>query len=390
MEIRGNPYLVCVLTENNRAVELRLEGKRPYERTGTVLTAMVERIASNIEAAFLRGIGDNRYYLPLKYAPSGLKCGETIPVQIIREKAGQKLCSVSANLSLTGRYFVASQGGSCLKVSGKLSKEEQEKLLVLVRSFPNYQKYCKSLSVMIRTNASHASKEELEKEFDHLSETLKKISATGSMRSAGCILYEPDSFYIEMLRDLPEGSLDEIVTDLSEVKEQIALWQETSGARLPDARFYQDRLLPFYRLLGLGALTESLLEKKVWLKSGGFLIIQQTEAFAAIDVNSGKNIARKEKEETVFRLNMEAADEISRQIRLRNLSGIILVDFVNMEKPEHLKLLKDEMERLLLKDRGRSQVVDITRLQIMEITRKKTSPPIEEIIKKSAISRECD
>ncbi len=390
MEIRGNSYLVCVLSENSRAVELRLEGEYPYERAGTILTAMVERIADNIEAAFLRGAGDNRYYLPLKYAPSGLKCGETIPVQIIREKAGQKLCSVTANLSLAGRYFVTSRGDACLKVSGKLTKDEQERLLVLVRSFPGYQKHCKDLSVMIRTNASQASKEDLEKEFDNLSGTLQRTSDTGSMRTAGCILYEPDSFYIEMLRDLPEGSLNEITTDLPEVKERLVLWQKNTGARIPDVRLYQDKLLPYYRLLGLSALTESLLEKKVWLKSGGFLIIQQTEAFASIDVNSGKNIARKEKEETVFRLNMEAADEISRQIRLRNLSGVILVDFVNMSDPGHLKLLKDEMDRLLMKDRGRSQVVDITRLQIMEITRKKTSPPFEEIIKKSAKSRECD
>ena len=380
MELYGSPVLACVLLSDAKPVEIRIEGENSEKREGTVLTAMVERIALNIQAAFLHDGSGTHFYLPLKNAPAGLKCGQVFPVQITREKSGTKLISVTARPSLPGRYFVMTFGEGALRASRKLTGEEQKRLLGLVRSFDCEGGPDAETDIMIRTNASCASAAELEREYLALKCIMKKIRSTGSMRKSGCVLYRPEPFYLVMLRDIPADQIREIVTDLPEVKETLDAWRENLAETFPATRLYTDARLPLYRLYGFTSLFEKILEEKVWLDSGGFLVIQRTEAFTAIDVNSGKNTQKKEKEEVIYRLNMEAAQEICRQIRLRNLSGAVLVDFVNMEDPGHLEALKSEMARLLKEDRIHSGVVDITKLQIMEITRNKTSPPVAEIL----------
>ena len=380
MEVYGIPALVCVLIADGKAVEIRIGEEDPSGQEGTVLTAMTERIAENIQAAFLNDGSGTHFYLPLKYAPSALKCGQVFPVQITREKSGQKLISVTARVSLPGRYFVMSPGEGTLRVSRKLSGEEQRRLLETVRTFEENDVPDRETDTMIRTNASSASADALKREYLALKSMMQRIRSVGSMRKPGCVLYRPDPFYLVMLRDIPAEFLTEIVTDLPEIKEVLDVWRENLAESFPVCRLYQDPHLPLFRLYGLTSVLEKIGEEKVWLSSGGFLVIQRTEAFTAIDVNSGKNTQKKDKEETLFRLNMEAAEEVCRQIRLRNLSGAILVDFANMEKPEHLESLKAETARLLKTDRIHAGVIDMTKLQIMEITRNKTSPPVAEIL----------
>ena len=146
-------------------------------------------------------------------------------------------------------------------------------------------------------------------------------------------------------------------------------------------RFYEDKLLPLYKLHRLETVLEEIQHEKVWLNSGGFLVIQQTEAFVSIDVNSGKFTGKKKMQETYRKINLEAAKEIARQLRLRNLSGIILIDFINMENPDHQDELFHVLQKYLRKDPVKSKAVDITPLHILELTRKKVRKPVIEDIR---------
>ena len=142
--------------------------------------------------------------------------------------------------------------------------------------------------------------------------------------------------------------------------------------------FYQDKLLPLYKLYNLEGAIEEIYKEKIWLNSGGFLVIQQTEAFVSVDVNSGKYTGKKKAEETYRKINLEAAAEISRQIRLRNLSGIILMDFINMDNPDHQDELFHVLQKYLRKDPVKSKAIDITPLHILEMTRQKVRRPVIE------------
>lgn len=177
---------------------------------------------------------------------------------------------------------------------------------------------------------------------------------------------------MEAIRDVYSRNLEEIVTDIPEIRERIADYLgEISPDEQNKLRFYADKLLPLYKLYRLEITLSEAEKQKVWLSSGGFLVIQQTEAFVSIDVNSGKFTGKKKAEETYRKINLEAAKEIARQLRLRNLSGIILVDFINMQNPDHQDELFHVLQKYLRKDSVRCKAVDITPLHILEMTRKK-------------------
>ena len=167
-----------------------------------------------------------------------------------------------------------------------------------------------------------------------LKKQYEKVAVHGRNRTCYSLLYEAEPFYLAAVRDVYTRDLDEIVTDIPEIHEKIfAYLSEFQPDKLEILKRYQDKLLPLYKLYSLEGVIDEVCHEKIWLKSGGFLVIQQTEAFVSIDVNSGKYTGKKKAEETYRKINLEAAAEIARQIRLRNLSGIILVDFINMEKP---------------------------------------------------------
>lgn len=171
----------------------------------------------------------------------------------------------------------------------------------------------------------------------------------------------------------------EIVTDDEKIYKYLSeqkIHKLYQGCRL---RFYEDALLPLYKLYNLEGIFYETYSSKVWLKSGAFLVIEYTEALTVIDVNTGKCERGKSKETTFFQINLEAALEIARQIRIRNISGIIIVDFIDMETEEYTKRLLEYMREIVNKDSVKTTVVDITKLHLMEITRKKTTDRIQKI-----------
>ena len=377
---------VCAVFRDQKVVELRLEPSGKKNTLNNIYVGQVENIAANIQAAFVRLSDSVNGYLPLNQCTNAiyadgrksdqpLRPGDQLLVQINREAMKGKL--LTTNLNFSGKYLVLTTGNRKIGFSNKLSKEESSllnKWLEEERNLPD-----RPYGLIARTNAAEASKEEFLHELNLLKKQYEKTALHGRNRTCYSLLYESESFYLAAVRDIYTRDLDEIVTDIPAIYEKISEYlSEFQPDKLQILNLYQDKLLPLYKLYSLESAIDEVRHEKIWLKSGGFLVIQQTEAFVSIDVNSGKYTAKKKAEETYRKINLEAATEITRQIRLRNLSGIILVDFINMQNPDHQDELFHVLQKQLRKDPVKCKAIDITPLHILEMTRQKVRRPLIE------------
>lgn len=395
MEIEGVSCNTCALEEDGHIMELMLEEKGKKSILGNIYVGQVENIAANIQAAFVMINPDTRCYLPLsdvknpvfssgRTGDAPLRPGDMLLVQVSREAMKGKLPAVTTNLNFTGKYLVLTTGEKKIGFSKKLIQEEKNKLNKWLEEERAVSP--REYGIVVRTNAGEASKEEFLTELSFLKRLYEKTAVYGRSRTCFSCVYETEPFYMNAVRDTYSKHLDEIVTDIPEVFEHIVAYlKEVSHGEENKVRLYEDALLPLYKLYRIGMVLEEVQKQKVWLKSGGFLVIQQTEAFVSIDVNSGKFTGKKKAEETYRKINLEAAGEIARQLRLRNLSGIILIDFINMENPDHQDELFHVLQKHLRKDSVKAKAVDITPLHILEMTRKKVRRPLSEDLKEISL-----
>lgn len=391
MEIHSVPCTVAALSEEERIVEIRLESDQEKSILGNIYTGQVENIASNIQAAFVQIEPGKRCYYSLAEAQRAvfsagrkgngpLRPGDELLVQVSRDAMKGKLPALTSNLNFTGRYLVLTTGDKKFGLSSKLAQEDRHRLSGWLKE--EAERPDKEFGIIVRTNAADASKEEILKELEWLKGRYHKAVVQGRNRTCFSLVLETEPFYVAAVRDAYGRDLDEIITDVPEIREMILGYLEEISPELKEKlRFYQDKLLPLYKLYRVETALDAIQKEKVWLNSGGFLVIQQTEAFVSIDVNSGKYTGKKKMEETFRKINLEAAAEISRQLRLRNLSGIILIDFINMENPDHRDELFHVLQKLLRKDPIKSRAIDITPLHILEMTRKKVRRPVIEDIR---------
>ena len=385
------PCTVAALSEEERIVEIRLESDQEKSILGNIYTGQVENIASNIQAAFVQIEPGKRCYYPLAEAQRAvfsagrkgngpLRPGDELLVQVSRDAMKGKLPALTSNLNFTGRYLVLTTGDKKFGLSSKLALEDRHRLSGWLKE--EAERPDKEFGIIVRTNAADASKEEILKELEWLKGRYHKAVVQGRNRTCFSLVLETEPFYVAAVRDAYGRDLDEIITDVPEIREMILGYLEEISPELKEKlRFYQDKLLPLYKLYRMETALDAIQKEKVWLNSGGFLVIQQTEAFVSIDVNSGKYTGKKKMEETFRKINLEAAAEIGRQLRLRNLSGIILIDFINMENPDHRDELFHVLQKLLRKDPIKSRAIDITPLHILEMTRKKVRRPVIEDIR---------
>lgn len=391
MEIHGVPCTVAALSEEERIVEIRLESDQEKSILGNIYTGQVENIASNIQAAFVQIEPGKRCYYSLAEAQRAvfsagrkgngpLRPGDELLVQVSRDAMKGKLPALTSNLNFTGRYLVLTTGDKKFGLSSKLALEDRHRLSGWLKE--EAERPDKEFGIIVRTNAADASKEEILKELEWLKGRYHKAVVQGRNRTCFSLVLETEPFYVAAVRDAYGRDLDEIVTDVPEIREMILGYLEEISPELKEKlRFYQDKLLPLYKLYRMETALDAIQKEKVWLNSGGFLVIQQTEAFVSIDVNSGKYTGKKKMEETFRKINLEAVAEIGRQLRLRNLSGIILIDFINMENPDYRDELFHVLQKLLRKDPVKSRAIDITPLHILEMTRKKVRRPVIEDIR---------
>ena len=385
------PCTVAALSEEERIVEIRLESNQEKSILGNIYTGQVENIASNIQAAFVQIEPGKRCYYSLAEAQRAvfsagrkgngpLRPGDELLVQVSRDAMKGKLPALTSNLNFTGRYLVLTTGDKKFGLSSKLALEDRHRLSGWLKE--EAERPDKEFGIIVRTNAADASKEEILKELEWLKGRYHKAVVQGRNRTCFSLVLETEPFYVAAVRDAYGRDLDEIITDVPEIREMILGYLEEISPELKEKlRFYQDKLLPLYKLYRVETALDAIQKEKVWLNSGGFLVIQQTEAFVSIDVNSGKYTGKKKMEETFRKSNLEAAAEIGRQLRLRNLSGIILIDFINMENPDHRDELFHVLQKLLRKDPVKSRAIDITPLHILEMTRKKVRRPVIEDIR---------
>ena len=219
--------------------------------------------------------------------------------------------------------------------------------------------------------------------IDLPAEELEKLATTAKNRTCRSLVKENIPEYLRLISEYGPFS-KEIVTDSPAIYAESETFASTGMPQLlPKLRLYDDRLLPLFKLIRLEKSLEEVHNRRVWLKSGGFLVIDRTEAMTVIDVNSGKAAAsgKETRKDLVRRINLEAADEIAFQLRLRNLSGIVLADFINMDTKEELKEVAGHMEQALKADPVEAHVADVTKLQLVEMTRKKIRKPLDEMLK---------
>lgn len=379
----GKEILFAALEEQGRISQLTFSETASGGILGNIYIGKVQNIVKNIHAAFIE-IADGimcYYSLDDKAEPvftnpkkdSVMKIGDEVIVQVSKEGMKTKLPSVTSNLNFTGRYLVLTSQRKELGFSGKLNKEEKKRIREFLEgSMPE------NAGIIVRTNARNAKKEEILEELKNLQSRYEALLKKGRSRVCFSLLEEHMPEYLQTLQNVYTQTLDEIVTDDAEVFQAVQNYLNCYGEYEIPLRFYEDKLLPLSKLYSLESVLERSLQERVWLKSGGFLVIQPTEAFVCIDVNTGKFSGKKEIQETFRKINLEAAKEIAWQLRLRNLSGIILVDFINMEDQEDKRELLHTLQAYLNQDPIKSTVIDITPLNIVEVTRKKVRKPLLE------------
>lgn len=397
--LKLNDRLLSMLIRDNHILSVQVLGQTDHA-VGNVYVGKVQSISENIAAAFVDLGGGYLTFLPLAEAKHAfvtnrqsdgkLKVGDEVLVQISREPMKTKLAGVTTQISLAGRYAVVEpkhseyakkhtastnyeeNRRSMIHVSSKLSRKQQDRF----RNIEELHQIAINCQLIVRTNAGELEDDEpLIDESRQLAEQLKHIIEIADKRTCYSCLYRAKPDYLNYIENMYTAEYDEIVTDIPEIYEILAELLPASDIPI---RLYEDKLLPLHKLYAVEARIAELLDKKVWLKSGAYLVIEPTEALISIDVNSGKNEKGKDKEETFFKINLEAAEMIAQHLRARNLSGIILIDFINMKENTHKQQLMEYMRTLLNRDNVPADVVDMTGLGLMEITRKKVSPGFRE------------
>ncbi len=355
---------------------------------GNIYNGKVKNIVKNINAAFLeieKGrmcyLSLNEVYDPLFLTPkknNNVNVGDELLIQITKEDVKTKVPVATTNLNFTGKYVVLVHGKPGIGISSKIQDVKLRKQLK--ESIQPYHN--DTYGLIVRTNAAFVTKELVEEEIRTLACIYEDVKDRGSHKTAFALVSPAPAGYLCDIRDSLSINTDEILTDNREIYEEILDYLKTYQKEdLTKLVFFEDKLITLSNLYGIKTKLENALRQKVWLKSGGSIIIEPTEALTVIDVNTGKAISGKKRpKDTFFKINLEAAIEIAKQIRLRNLSGILIIDFIDMEEEEYkLKLMK-ELEELFKKDPVKTILVDMTALNLVEVTRKKVRKPLHEQI----------
>lgn len=388
--IKGKMPLVCAIFEDHRMLEVQcIPEDAPPQILNNIYVGRVSQVVKNIGAAFVEIEKGRKCFLPLSdlkepvyvkrmSEKQPLSQGDELLVQIVREAVKTKDPQVSTNLSLAGIYSVVTSGTHQLGVSAKLDPVRREALRKLAESV-----YDERFGVIVRTNAADLEGDDadiLTFEIQSLQEQMQTIVSQAPFRTIYSVLYEAPPEYIRILQNQPLEPLAEVVTDDADIYKELTAFSDTHPSmKLSEKlRFYKDKQLDLHKLYSIEVQLERALQKKIWLKSGANLLIEPTEAMTVIDVNSSKNIKKKLPEEQHLQVNLEAAAEIAAQLRLRNLSGIIIIDFIDMASAEHKECLLSAMQSFVKTDPVKTEVVDLTRLGLMELTRKKTRRPLRE------------
>ncbi len=305
-----------------------------------------------------------------------LRKGQDVLVQVSKESLGTKGARITSFISLPGRYVVYMPQASHVGVSRRIRDEqERDRLRATLRSLP-----LPPGGFILRTNAEGKGEAEFAADVEFLSRLWAQIQARYEQTPAPAALHEEGDLIFRVVRDLFSPEVDEFVIDDKEVHDKCLDYVEALVPALAGrVRLHDDRQ-PVFEAFGIEKDIEKALRRRVWLKSGGYIVIDHTEALVSIDVNTGKYVGKRDFEQTVLKINLESVGEIVRQIRLRDLGGIIIIDFIDMEREEHREQVYKAVKQALVEDKARTNVLEISELGLVEMTRKRVRQDLRALL----------
>ncbi len=302
---------------------------------------------------------------------------QSIVVQVLKDPLGTKGARLTAQLTLPSRYLVMLPDNNHVAISQRIENEENRQRLVEIVS-PLCQQY--SVGYIVRTATESAEKPAITADAHYLHRLWEKIKKRKQKAKPGTILYEDLDLATRAIRDIVHPGVEKIRIDSKENFERVKDFMENLlPEAVPKLEYYPGER-PLFDLYNLDDEIQKALLKKVDLKSGGHIVIDQTEAMTTIDVNTGAFVGRSNQEETIFKTNLEAATSLARQLRLRNLGGIIIIDFIDMNNAEHKRQVTRTLAKALSKDNAKTHISEVSSLGLIEMTRKRTRESIEHIL----------
>jgi ribonuclease E len=355
---------------------------------GNVYLGRVQNVLPGMEAAFVdvgRGRNGVLYAGEVNYTPEDLESaaprieqiltsGQSEMVQVTKDPMGGKGARLTAQISLPGRFLVLAPNQDVSGISRRLPDPERRRLKSALKKVKPSEH-----GIIVRTAAESASEEDLAADVDRLLKEWSEIEGRAKKAKAPAVLYEEPELTVRVVRDLfTDGEFKSLVTDSRRVYDTVTGYLRGVAPDVAEKVEFHEGPLPAFEEHRIVEQIHKALDKKVWLPSGGYLIVERTEAMTIIDVNTGKSVGKTNLEETVVNTNLEAAREAARQLRLRDIGGIIVIDFIDMLLEKNRRKVEDTMREALAVDKTRSQVFEIGPLGLMQVTRKRVSSGLVE------------
>ena len=373
--------------ENGKLAELHVDKQSQVKTVGNIYKGVVENVIPGMQAAFINIGQDVNAFLPFSEISDSeliveknnktqnskevdvlLQPGQEIIVQVIKEPFDKKGARVTTDLSIAGRFIVLIPKSKYIGVSKKMrDKYERRRLKKIAMEIKQ-----PGLGMILRTVAEGKTDSQIENDYKSLIKKYNDLLYKAEKNKAPKLIHHDLKVTSSVLRDLISEKVEKIIVDSKEDYKRIQKMIKEDALDIGDALEHYRKREPLFKESGINNSMMKLLRKKAWLKSGAYLIIERTEAMVVVDVNSGKFVGKKGHEENSLKINLEAAKEICAQLRLRHLSGLILIDFIDMVKPENRKKVFLEMKKELRKDRAKVAVSEISEFGILEMTRERT------------------
>ena len=379
------------LVEGSRVVEVQIEDPIDRGSVGNVYKGRISKVLPGIEAAFVSiGLerdaflyaGDIYGTDPAEEDLEGLASktrhhraidelvseGDELLVQVVKDALPSKGARITAQISVPGRFVVLLPGASGVGVSRRLSDSEERERLVSVLEA------CRpgGAGLIARTAAADRSMNEIQRDLDRLIQIWAEIERSSKAKKAPGLIYEEVSLPLRIIRDQLSEELEEIQVDGKEIFNDLVAYLDELDPKLRDRLSLFDKPGQLFDTAHVDTAIQKALRGRVWLPSGGYIVINHTEALVAIDINTGRFTGSGDIESTALKVNTEAAVEVARQVRFRDLGGIIVVDFIDMERPENRKEVLEALNVELEKDHTRAQVSGMSQLGLVEVTRKRS------------------
>ena len=379
------------IVEDGKLVEFNIQMAVREPITGNIYKGLVMKVERGLQAAFVSYGGRKDGFLPLKDVSSNyftdtnggregarsmLKPGQEVLVQILREVGERKGALLTSYISLPGRYLVLLPNKESSGVSRKIEDEEDRKRL---KELVEQIKTEDGVGFIVRTAGMNRTKQELARDYQHLSRLWKEIQKGAAEMAAPALIYQESAFGVRSLRDYFTTDIEEILVDDLETFRQVRAYCKAVAPRNVKMIKLDKEKTPLFDKYQLEDQIRVIYQDRVELKSGGYLIINPTEAMITIDVNSGRGSHKRNVEETAYQTNTEAAEEIARQLRLRDLGGLIVIDFIDMMDNKHNAEVEKVFKKAIALDRARIQLSHISKFGILELSRQKKQSTIQEI-----------